>query len=80
MCGCRSLPDPLPWTSSSTSSSALQLQHERLALQEITRDVAAAWQDKAVIAVLDTGHHSCLAAAIRLSAVYRLSQVVLLQL
>jgi hypothetical protein len=48
------------------------------ALIDITRDVAETWRDK-LVAVIDTGHHSCLAAAIRLTAVYRLPQVVLLQ-
>jgi hypothetical protein len=61
------------------------LQHDRiqivkLGLADVTRDAAVAWQQAgAVVAVWDSGHHSCLAAVIRLSAVYRLPDVVLLQ-
>ena len=62
------------------SLQAGQVQVVRLELPSLTREVAAQWQEQgAVVAVWDSGHHSCLAAAIRLSAVYRLPQVVLLQ-
>jgi hypothetical protein len=78
---CRPLPETLPWTMSATQQQQgdLPVQHASLQLQEIDRAAAAAWQNSTV-AVVDTGHHSCLAAAIRLSAVYRLPSVVLLQL
>ena len=57
-----------------------QVVRVKLELSSLTRDVAAGWQQQgAFIAVWDSGHHSCLAAAIRLSAVYRLPNVVLLQ-
>lgn len=50
-------------------------------LAELTRDAVDAWSPQhACIAVVDSGHHSCLAAAIRLQAVWRLPNVVLLQL
>lgn len=58
----------------------LQVQRVSLGLSAVTRDVALEWQQQAaVVAVWDSGHHNCLAAAIRLSAVYRLPNVVLLQ-
>jgi hypothetical protein len=81
--------DPPPWAANeqqpsqgSSSETGQQPQHRmdvvHTALIDITRDVAETWRDK-LVAVIDTGHHSCLAAAIRLTAVYRLPQVVLLQ-
>jgi hypothetical protein len=81
-CLCRPLPDPLPWETSASQQqqqAGVAVQHASLQLQELDRSAAAAWQGSTV-AVIDTGHHSCLAAAIRLSAVYRLSSVVLLQI
>lgn len=58
----------------------LKVQRVSLGLSAVTRDVALEWQQQAaVVAVWDSGHHSCLAAAIRLSTVYRLPHVVLLQ-
>lgn len=74
---CRPLPDPVPWATAAAHGQQVQLVSMQLA--DLTREVAAAWQGNAV-AVVDSGHHSCLAAAIRLRAVYRLSNVVLLQL
>jgi hypothetical protein len=57
-----------------------QVHRVTLELSALTRELAAEWQQQvAVVAVWDSGHHSSLAAAIRLSAVYRLPHVVLLQ-
>lgn len=65
----------------SHASQMLGVEVVQVSLVELTRDAAAAWMDDgSIIAVVDTGHHSCLAAAIRLSAVYRMPRVVLLQL
>ncbi|WIA39784.1 hypothetical protein OEZ86_005839 [Tetradesmus obliquus] len=78
----RPLPDSLPWAdaASQQQQGGLSVQHASLQLQQLDRQAAAAWQQGSTVAVVDTGHHSCLAAAIRLSAVYRLPSVVLLQL
>lgn len=74
---CRPLPDPLPWPQSA-GENVQRVTVESLA--GLTREQAAEWQQEgAVVAVWDSGHHSCLAAAIRLSAVYRLPHVELLQ-
>lgn len=54
------------------------MQRVSLALADVTREAAAAWPN-GIVAVWDSGHHSSLAAAIRLSAVYRVPRVVLLQ-
>jgi hypothetical protein len=63
-----------------TGLGSSQLQVERLQLVGVTRGVAAQWRQRgALVAVWDSGHHSCLAAAIRLSAVYRLPGVALLK-
>lgn len=75
-CLCSPLPDPLPWPQSGQAVERVTVD----SLVGLTRELAAAWQQEgAVVAVWDSGHHSCLAAAIRLSAVYRLPHVVLLQ-
>lgn len=75
-CLCSPLPDPLQWPRRS-GEAVERVTVESLA--GLTRELAAGWKQGAVVAVWDSGHHSCLAAAIRLSAVYRLPHVVLLQ-
>jgi hypothetical protein len=89
--GCRPLPDPLPWLDTKQQQQQQQQQQVTplqpdqvhkvtLELSQLTRELAAEWQQRgAVVAVWDSGHHSSLAAAIRLKAVYRLPHVVLLQ-
>lgn len=75
-CPCSPLPDTLTWPQSGEAVQRVTVE----SLAGLTRDLAAEWhQEGAVVAVWDSGHHSCLAAAIRLSAVYRLPNVVLLQ-
>jgi hypothetical protein len=81
------LPEPPPWgirevtdTDSSRGGAVCRVVVERLPLTAVTRDAADAWRDAAAVAVLDSGHHSALAAAVRLSAVYRLRRVCLLTL
>jgi hypothetical protein len=74
---CRPLPEQLPLQLDPVQRFALEVV--RTPLAQLDRDAAERWrQQGAVVAVWNSGHHSCLATAIRLSAVWRLGDAVVL--